>query len=101
MFTSLPVLGTTFNNLIAGRFSESEPFLNTYINENCDISGLMQIEGVICSSTHLNGTPPCPKLSDVLDISHVLRNVINFVWERDIKGGFTKLSLINDMVKIN
>ncbi|AES62329.1 hypothetical protein MTR_1g098490 [Medicago truncatula] len=42
-----------------------------------------------------------PKLYDVLGISHILRNVINIVWERDIMSCFTKLSLINDMRKIN
>jgi len=26
----------------------------------------------------------CPKLYDVLDISHILRNTINIVWKRDI-----------------
>jgi len=43
----------------------------------------------------------CPKLYDVLNISNILRNVINIVWERDIMSCFTKLSLINDMRKIN
>jgi len=42
-----------------------------------------------------------PKLYDVLDISHILRNTINIVWKRDIMGCFTKLSLINNMGKIN
>jgi len=42
-----------------------------------------------------------PKLYDVLDISHVLRNIINFVSEIDIMSCFTKLSLINGMRKIN
>jgi len=42
-----------------------------------------------------------PKLYDVLDISHILRNVINIVWEIDIMSCFTKLSLINYMGKIN
>jgi len=41
-----------------------------------------------------------PKLYDVLGISHILRNIINIVWERDIMSCFTKLSLINDMRKI-
>jgi len=40
-------------------------------------------------------------LYDVLNISHILRNVINIVWERDTMSCFTKLSLINDMRKIN
>jgi len=35
------------------------------------------------------------KLKVVLTISHVLRNVVNFVYERDIKSCFTKVSLIN------
>ena len=43
----------------------------------------------------------CPKLYDVLDISHILRNVINIVWKKDIMSCFTKLSLINNMGKIN
>jgi len=34
---------------------------------------------------------------DDLNISHVLRNLINFVWERYIMSCFTKLSLINDI----
>jgi len=42
-----------------------------------------------------------PKLYDVLDISHILRNAINIVWKRDIMSYFTKLSLINNMRKIN
>ena len=42
-----------------------------------------------------------PKLYDVLSISHVLRNIINFVWEINIISCFTKLSLINGMRKIN
>ena len=42
-----------------------------------------------------------PKLYDVLGISHILRNVINIVWKRDIMSCFTKLSLINNMGKIN
>jgi len=42
-----------------------------------------------------------PKLYDVLDISHVLRNAINIVWKRDIMSCFTKLSLINNMRNIN
>ena len=41
------------------------------------------------------------KLYDVLGISHVLRNAINIVWKRDIMSCFTKLSLINNMGKIN
>jgi len=41
------------------------------------------------------------KLYDVLDISHVLRNAINKVLKRDIMNCFTKLSLINNMGKIN
>jgi len=28
----------------------------------------------------------CPKLYDVLGISHILRNVINIVWKRDVMG---------------
>jgi len=36
-----------------------------------------------------------------MGISHILRNVVNIVWERDIMSYFTKLSLINDMEKIN
>jgi len=42
-----------------------------------------------------------PKLYDVLDISHILRNIINIVWKRDIMSCFTELSLINNMRKIN
>jgi len=42
-----------------------------------------------------------PKLYDVLGISHILRNTINIVWKRDIMSCFTKLSLINNMRKIN
>ena len=42
-----------------------------------------------------------PKLYDVLGISHILRNAINIVWKRDIMSCFTKLSLINNMGKIN
>ena len=42
-----------------------------------------------------------PKLYDVLGISHILRNVINIVWEIDIMSCFTKLPLINYMGKIN
>jgi len=38
---------------------------------------------------------------DVLDISHILRNAINIMWKRDIMSCFTKLSLINNMRKIN
>jgi len=38
-----------------------------------------------------------PKLYDVLDISHILKNVINIVWKKDIMSCFTKLSLINNM----
>jgi len=38
---------------------------------------------------------------DVLGISHILRNTINIVWRRDIMSCFTKLSLINNMGKIN
>jgi len=41
------------------------------------------------------------KFYDGLDISHILRNVINIVWEKDIMSCFTKLSSINDMGKIN
>jgi len=41
------------------------------------------------------------RLYDVLDISHILRNAINIVWKRDIMSCFTKLSLINNMGKIN
>jgi len=40
-------------------------------------------------------------LYDVLDISHILRNAINIVWKKDIMSCFTKLSLINNMEKIN
>jgi len=40
-------------------------------------------------------------LYEVMGISHILRNVVNIVWERDIMSYFTKLSLINDMEKIN
>jgi len=42
-----------------------------------------------------------PKLYDVLGISHISRNTINIVWKRDIMSCFTKLSLINNMGKIN
>jgi len=42
-----------------------------------------------------------PKLYDVLDISHILRNAINIVWKNDIMNCFTKLFLINNMGKIN
>jgi len=42
-----------------------------------------------------------PKLYDVLNISHILRNTINIVWKIDIMSCFTKLSLINNMGKIN
>jgi len=42
-----------------------------------------------------------PKFYDVLSILHILRNVINIVWKRDIMSCFTKLSLINNMRKIN
>jgi len=38
---------------------------------------------------------------DVLGISHILRNAINSVWKKDIMSCFTKLSLINNMRKIN
>jgi len=38
---------------------------------------------------------------DALGISHILRNVINIVWEIDTMSCFTKLSLINYMGKIN
>jgi len=38
---------------------------------------------------------------DVLGISHILRNAINIVWKRDIMRCFIKLSLINNMGKIN
>ena len=38
-----------------------------------------------------------PKLYDVLNISHVLKNLINFEWEIYIMSRFTKLSLINSM----
>jgi len=41
------------------------------------------------------------KLYDVLSISHILRNTINNVWKRDIISCFIKLSLINNMRKIN
>jgi len=41
------------------------------------------------------------KMYDVLGISHILRNTINIVWKRDIMSCFTKLSLINNMGKIN
>jgi len=40
-------------------------------------------------------------LYNAFGISHILRNVINIVWEIDILSYFTKLSLINDMGKIN
>ena len=43
----------------------------------------------------------CLKLYDVLGISHILKNVINIVWEIDIMSCFTKLYLINYMGKIN
>jgi len=43
----------------------------------------------------------CPKLYHVLGISHILRNVINIIWKRDIMSCFTKLSLINNMKNIN
>ena len=36
-----------------------------------------------------------------LDISYILRNVINIAYERDIMSCFIKLSLINDMRNIN
>jgi len=42
-----------------------------------------------------------PKMYDVLGISHILRNTINIVWKKDIMSCFTKLSLINNMGKIN
>jgi len=42
-----------------------------------------------------------PKLYDVLGISHILRNTINIAWKKDIMSCFTKLSLINNMGKIN
>jgi len=35
-----------------------------------------------------------PKLYDVLGISHILRNVINIAWERDIMNYFTQLSFV-------
>jgi len=40
-------------------------------------------------------------LYDVLDISHILKNVINIVWKRNIMSWFIKLSLINNMENIN
>jgi len=42
-----------------------------------------------------------PKLYGVLGISHILRNAINIVWKKDIMRCFTKLSLINNIGKIN
>jgi len=42
-----------------------------------------------------------PKLYDVLGISYILRNAINIVWKKDIMRCFTKLSLINNIGKIN
>jgi len=42
-----------------------------------------------------------PKMYDVLGISHILRNAINIVWKKDIINYFTKLSLLNNMGKIN
>jgi len=36
-----------------------------------------------------------------LGISDILKNAINIVWKKDIMGCFTKLSLINNMGKIN
>jgi len=41
------------------------------------------------------------KLYDVLGISHILKNGINVVWKRDIMSCFIKLSLINNIGKIN
>ena len=41
------------------------------------------------------------KFYDVLDISHILKNAINIVWKIYIMSCFTKLSLINNMGKIN
>jgi len=35
----------------------------------------------------------------VLKCSHILRNIVNFVLEREIINNFTKLSLIIDMRK--
>ena len=42
-----------------------------------------------------------PKLYGVLGISRILRNAINIVWKKDIMRCFTKLSLINNIGKIN
>ena len=43
----------------------------------------------------------CLKLYDALNISHILKNAINIVWKRDNMSYFTKLSLRNNMGKIN
>jgi len=43
-----------------------------------------------------------PKLCDILTISHILKNVINFLCKRHIMSFFfIKLSLINSIRKIN
>jgi len=55
---------------------------------------LKKNENVACYSLR-------PKLYYVLDISHILRNAINIVWKKDIISCFTKLTLINNMGKIN
>jgi len=36
-----------------------------------------------------------------LDISHVLKNIFDFVWDEDIMSCFTKLFLTNGMGKVN
>jgi len=59
------------------------------------------LDTTITNLTDRNNTPLRPKLYDVLGISHILRNAINIVWKRDIMSCFTKLSLINNMGKIN
>ena len=41
------------------------------------------------------------QIYEVLDILHVLKNVISRVWEIDIMSCFTKLSLIKGIRKIN
>ena len=65
--------------------------MNQFIKNN--LSKWFTIELVIYSLR--------PKMYDVLGISHILRNTINIVWRRDIMSCFTKLSLINNMGKIN
>jgi len=74
---------------------ELGPTTNSKKNINYILSACKSI--VFCSKFYSLR----PKLYDVLGISHVLRNVINFLWERDIMSCFTNLSLINDMGKIN